>query len=188
MADLILACQRPDRRRALCGDDLLRVAARVAPTNIAARPARLLETPGLCAVVVNPSPDGVRVAEGGVCLGGVFGEPGKWWRIGSDVPDGTYAMARYDEASVELLSDVIATRTIWYAVDDEVFLASTSQRALVALLGDLELNDQAASWLLSSGTLGPESSWDTRLGRLPGCSRLTFDRASWRARVDTRPI
>ena len=188
MADLILACQRPGRRRLLSGDDLLRVAGRVTPGNITAHPARLVETTGLHVVLVNPSADGVWVADGAVCLGSVFGEPGEWWRTGSDAPDGTYAMVRFSDESVELLSDVIASRTIWYVVDDELLLASTSQRALVALLGDLELNDQAVSWLMSSGTLGPESSWDARLHRLPGCSRLTFDRRTWRARLDIEPM
>ena len=188
MADLILICQRAGRRRSPSGDDLLRVAARLAPTNIVARPARLLETKGLSLVVANPSPDGVRVRDDAVCLGGLFGEAGEWWRLGADAPDGTYALVRHSEAAVELLSDVIASRTLWYAIDDETFLASTSQRALVALLGGLELNRQAVSWLLSSGTLGPESSWDARLRRLPGCSRLTFDRTTWRAQVETRPI
>jgi hypothetical protein len=184
MADLILFCQRPGRRRALSGDDLLRVAARVAPDNIAAHPAHLLETTDLCAVVVNPSSDGVWVHEGAVCLGGMFGDLGQWWQTGSTAPDGTYAMLRYDEAKVELLSDVIASRTIWYVADDQAFLASTSQRALVALLGELQLNRPAVSWMMSSGTLGPEASWDARLRRLPGCSRLTFFRTAWRTQVD----
>ena len=188
LADLILICQRAGRRRPLSGDDLLRVAARVAPTNITANATRLLETAGLSVVVVNPSPDGVRIREGAVCLGGLFGEPGPWWQTGSAAPDGTYALLRYDEATVELLSDVIASRTLWYVVTDEAFLASTSQRALVALLGDLQLSRPAVSWMLSSGTLGPEASWDARLSRLPGCSRLSFDRAAWRTRLDTGPL
>jgi hypothetical protein len=172
----------------LSGEDLLRVAARIAPTNIVAHPAQLLEATGLCAAVANPSPDGVRVRDGSVCLGGMFGDLGQWWRTGSAAPDGTYALLRYSEACVELLSDVIASRTIWYVADDQAFLASTSQRALVALLGELRLNRPAVSWLLSSGTLGPEASWDIRLTRLPGGSCLTFDRATWRARVETRPV
>jgi len=188
MADLIFACQRPGRRRHLSGADLVSVAARVAPASIAVHPARLVEAAGLSAVVVNPSPDGVRVRDGAVCLGGIFGEAGEWWRSGSGAPDGTYAMLRYDEATVELLTDVIASRTIWYFVDDEALLASTSQRALVALLGDLDVNPAAVSWLMSSGTLGPECSWDTRLNRLSGCSRLTFDRKAWRAQIVTTPI
>ena len=185
MADLILACHTPNCRRPPSGDDLLRVAARVAPTNITANPARLLETAGLSVVVVNPSPDGVRIREGAVCLGGLFGEPGTWWQTGSPAPDGTFALLRYDEATVELLSDAIATRTLWYVAAGDAFLASTSQRALVALLGDLRPSRAAVAWMLSSGTLGPEASWDTRLSRLPGCSRLTFDRTAWRARLDT---
>lgn len=184
MADLILFCQRPGRRRALSGDDLRRVAARMAPDNITAHAAHLLEAPGLGAVVVNPSSDGVWVHEGAVCLGGMFGDLGQWWQTGSAAPDGTYVMCRYDETRVELLSDVIASRTIWYVADDQTFLASTSQRALVALLGELELSRPAVSWMMSSGTLGPEASWDARLSRLPGCGRLTFDRRTWRTQVD----
>ena len=184
MADLILCCERPGRRRTLSGDDLLRVAARVAPTNITAHAPLLLESAGLRAVVVNPSSDGVRVRDDAVCLGSLFGEPGHWWQTGSPAPDGTYALLRYDEASVELLSDAVATRTIWYVADEQAFLASTSQRALVALLGELQLDRVAVSWMMSSGTLGPEASWDARLSRLPGCSRLAFSRTTWRTRLD----
>jgi len=184
MADLILFCQRPGRRQALSGDDLARVAACVAPDNIAAHPARPLQTDGLCAVVVNPSSDGVRVRDGAVCLGGLFGDPGQWWQTGSPAPDGTYAMCRFDKAKIELLTDATASRTMWYVADDQTFLASTSQRALVALLGDLHLSRPAVSWMMSSGTLGPEASWDARLRRLPGCSRLTFFRDTWRTQLD----
>ena len=38
---------------------------------------------------------------------------------------------------------------------------------LVCLLGDLRLNDEAVAWLASSGTLGPDNAWDTRLRRVP---------------------
>ena len=111
---------------------------------------------------------------------------GPWWQTGSPAPDGTYALLRYDEATIELLSDVIALARSGMWSTDEAFLASTSQRALVALLGDFQLSRPAVSWMLSSGALGPEASWDARLSRLPGCSRLAFDRTTWRARLDDR--
>lgn len=188
MADLILECVRAGRGGRLhTRAELLRVASRLAPDNIPARPARLVETQGLSATIVNPSGEGVRVAEGGVLLGCVIGEAGRWWAVGSEPPDGTYALARYSEASVELLSDVTASRTLWYAQDHERLLASTSQRALVALLGGLDLERSAVAWLCSSGSLGTECSWDARVRRLPPDSRLSVDRHTWQTTIDRRP-
>lgn len=89
-------------------------------------------------------------------------------------------MARWDERRVELLTDACAARTLWYALTADAFLASTSQRALVALLGSFELEPEAVSWMLSAGTLGPEVAWDARLARVPPDARLTLDRAAWR--------
>ena len=127
------------------------------------------------------------IARGGVCLGGLFGTGERWSETGAPAPDGTYALVRYDAGAVELLTDVTASRTIWWTQTDEALLASTSQRALVALLGDLRLDPAATAWLLSSGTLGPETAWDARLHVLPPDARLVLDRAAWRCRVDRRP-
>ena len=78
-----------------------------------------------------------------------------------------------------------ASRTIWYAITDDAFLASTSQRALVALLGDFQLDRSAISWLLSSAALGAETSWDARLSSVPPDSRLVLDREQWRTTVQS---
>jgi len=47
------------------------------------------------------------------------------------------------------------------------------------LLGDLQLEPEATACFLSSGTLGPDVSWDARARRLPPDSRLKLDRRSW---------
>ena len=120
-------------------------------------------------------------------LGGVIGAPGNWSDIGSEPPDGTYALVRYSSATVELLSDMTASRTLWYADDGERLVVSTSQRAVVALLGDFELDRGAVPWLVSSGSLGPDCSWDRRVRRLPGDSRLVLDRHTWRSSLERRP-
>ena len=187
MADFILICRRPGRQRSLDADDLARVAERLAPSNIDARPTRLVEGRDLSIAVLNPSPEGVRVRDDAVCLGGIFGDPGQWWRVGSEPPDGTYVLLRHSDLCVELLTDITASRTIWYAFDKDAFLASTSQRALVALMGDLQVDERATAWLVSSGTLGPEASWDTRIHKLPGDSRLSLDRERWHVAVETQP-
>jgi asparagine synthetase B (glutamine-hydrolysing) len=82
----------------------------------------------------------------------------------------------------------LASRTIWYVKTEDRFLASTSQRALVSLLGDLQLDRGAVTWMATSGTLGPTASWDRRLQRLPGASVLRLDRRSWRLDLTTAPV
>ena len=186
VADLILECVREGPAGSTTRAQLLHVASRLAPSNISVRPTRIIETQDLRAGIVNPSEEGVRAAEGGVLLGGVIGEAGRWWDVGSDPPDGTFVLVRYSGASVELLSDITASRTLWYAQDEERLVASTSQRAVVALLGDFDLDHGAVSWLLSSGSLGPECSWDARVRRLPPDSRLVLDRRTWRSTLDQR--
>ena len=188
MADFILACVREGRTGRLPTlEQLEQVASLLAPSNISPRPTRLIETHGLRAAIVNPTENGVRVAEGGLLLGGVIGQAGRWWDVASEPPDGTYALARYSGATVELLSDATASRTLWYARDEERLVVSTSQRAVVALLGDFDLDPAAVSWLLSSGSLGPECSWDSRLRRLPGDARLVLDRRTWLVTLEQRP-
>jgi hypothetical protein len=188
MAELMFECVRAGQPgRPHTKEQLLRIADRLAPTNIVARPARVIETQDLCGAIVNPGDEGVRVVPGGVLLGGVIGEPGSWWDIGAEPPDGTYVLVRYSGASIELLTDMTASRTLWYAHDEDRLVVSTSQRAIVALFGDLDLDRGAVSWLLSSGTLGPECSWDSRVRRLPPDSKLTLDRRTWRSTLEHHP-
>ena len=188
MADLILACARPGRPAVAAGS-LRRAALRLAPPDVPLREPRLLQSIGVVVAVANPTAEGVflhghadergEASRGGACVGGLFGPPGSWWNVGGEPPDGTYALARWDADTVELLSDVCASRTLWYALTDDAFLASTSQRALVMLLGRFELELEAVSCFLSSGTLGPTVAWDDRVRRLLPDARITLDRAAW---------
>ena len=73
-------------------------------------------------------------------------------------------------------------------VQQERFFASTSQRALVCLLGSLEPNRQAFAWFLSSGSLGPSDAWDARLRRLPREARLSLDRGRWTLELHAAPL
>ncbi|HJW75750.1 MAG TPA: hypothetical protein VJ787_08805, partial [Thermoleophilia bacterium] len=73
---------------------------------------------------------------------------------GSGAPDGSFVIVRDGRRFLELVSDIVGSRTLWYVLTDQAFLASTSQRALVALLGDFALSRVAVAWMLSSGSLG----------------------------------
>jgi len=116
-------------------------------------------------------------------MGRLFGPKHDWWSPGAEAPDGSYALFRSNETTVELLTDIVASRTIWYVRTEKLFIASTSQRAIVFFLQDFEPNRAACSWMLSSGDLGPGLSWDHRIQCLKGNARLTLDRSSWRVKV-----
>jgi asparagine synthetase B (glutamine-hydrolysing) len=111
-----------------------------------------------------------------------------WTAVASTPPDGCYVLLRYDDDRLELVSDALASRTVWYAQTPRLFLASTSQRALISLLGDFQPDAAAVTWMATSGTLGPSASWDRRLKRLPGASSLTLDRRAWRVEVIREPV
>jgi hypothetical protein len=187
MADMILICPRDGQPQKDGPRRLRRVAARLAPDHLADRAPLIGESHGVHVGVVAPTAQGVVMEDGLVSLGGVFDASRRWAQPGSAVPDGTYAMARFDPHRVELLNDVCASRPLWWVVTDRVLLASTSQRAIAALLGDLRLNPAAPAWLLSSGTTGPETAWDERVHKLPPDARLVLERRNWQSRVDRRP-
>ncbi|MBK8161640.1 MAG: hypothetical protein IPK65_00360 [Gammaproteobacteria bacterium] len=123
-----------------------------------------------------------------VCLGALLDRRADWWRPGAEVPDGSYALFRGEGDTLELVSDIVGSRTIWYVQTDEVFIASTSQRAIVCLLGSYEPNEAVYPWMLSSGTLGPGLSWDRRIRCLGPDTRLRLDRRAWKVAVEQRPV
>jgi len=152
------------------------------PDNITPRPSRMVVNNGLCVVVFNPG-DSIAMVDTSVCIGSMLEIPADWWKPEGGIPDGSYAIYRSNEKSVELLSDIVASRTIWYAQTDEIFVASSSQRAIVAFLGRFSPNRSAIAWMLSSGTLGPYNSWDQGIKLLEGDSRLQLDRETWKIEV-----
>ncbi len=178
MSGLLLSCWRDPSARADSADDWLKLALSLAPTNISANRPLLHEHPGLAVAVLNPVA-GVRAHAGCACVGTLLDSREDWWKIGRDSPDGSYAICRSDSDRVELITDDLGSRPLWYLQTADVFLASTSQRAIVRLLGDFTVNPRAVSWMLSAGCLGPEDSWDSRLKRVPRGTRLTLDRHAW---------
>lgn len=177
MAGFILTCSRQGAAAPSRADDLRRLALHLAPDNITPNPPHVAASDGLAWVVINPVP-GVRVRDNGVCLGALF-EDVDWSVPLSRAPNGSFALLRHDDRHVELVTDLFASRTVWYTHTDELFLASTSQRALVALLGSFEPEPEAVTWMIASGSLGPDLGWDRRLRHIPTGTRLSLDRRTW---------
>jgi hypothetical protein len=186
MANLIYVCER-EATTVLDRRILERVAERITPDSIRGHPHRVLERrgEGLCLT----GPHGAAGVSGfSAHLGAFSGHWKDWHHPGTPVPDGSFALIRSDGEVTELCADDVGSRTIWYAFTQRRFIASTSQRALVCLLGDLSLSRPAFAWFLSAGNLGPTDSWDLRIRRLPRGAKLILDRFQWRIQLHTAPV
>ena len=161
------------------------LARRLAPDNIAYRPAVVAERRGEVLALFNGA---AARRETSVCLGAVHAGAVPWWKVGSGSPDGSFALLRNDADTTELVSDAVGTRTLWYTQTPDELVAATSQRAIVMWLQSYDCNPDVFAWQLSSGTLGPGLSWDRRIRALPPASSLTFDVRGWSAKVATAPV
>jgi hypothetical protein len=186
MAKVVCVCPREPGRVADLERSLAGVLERLRPDNADAAPSQIVSSSGMVTGILTPS-GAVRRRDSSVCLGSVAsGAP--WWQMGTDAPEGTHAIIRADEAHVEVVADVVASRTVWYYLDDEVFIAATSQRAIIALLRSFVPERAAVSWMLSGGNLGPTCAWDSRLTRMPVNSTLCLDRRSWKLSTHGVPL
>ena len=93
--------------------------------------------------------------------------------------DALYISIKHDTNNIYVSGDKVGSRVIWYYTDKEKFILSSSQRAIIAVLGSFQLNECAWIWMLSNGSIGPGNSWDKRILALPADARLCFDKAKW---------
>lgn len=187
MAKIVLVCPRNDQPLPRGPKTIELLSERLSPDHISPNPPFVRSPHGTLVGILNPT--GTQQIKSGAASLGVLLDPADdWCEPGADAPDGLYALCRVDERSVELLTDMLASRSIWYAQTEDVFIASSSQRAIVALLGSYEPDRCARTWMLASGNLGPRLSWDKRIKLMAGNSRLRLDRASWKISIDTKAV
>jgi hypothetical protein len=181
MAKLLLVCHR-DHQGNLDPRFFDSLSRKIIPDNIDPVPPAVLSAPGIDLGVINPNHSVLTHNAGhntGACLGYLIDPNDAWSRPLGARPDGSYALVRSDDRVVELVSDAAASRTIWYSMTDELFLASTSQRAIILALKSYQPNPDAFAWMLSAGNLGPGLSWDRRIKCLEGNSNVVLDRHAW---------
>ena len=131
--------------------------------------------------------DSVKIRREGICLGTIKSDSA-WITVGSGAPDGSFVVFRHDKNAVEIVTDVVASRPTWYYYDTSIFLAATSQRALVALLGSFEFNSAAIPWILTTGSLGPTAAWDRRIFRLGADSTLRLSLRDWAVHIESTDV
>src|SRR5919107_3023354 len=178
VSKVIYVCLNERRRHCFSKRNLELLSGRLTPDNITALPPKIVDDEGIVYCVFNPS-DSVLARKSSVCLGNVIGREAKGGEPLQGYPDGSYALFRGNSKYVEVVSDVVASRTIWYFKNDEMFISSTSQRAIIFFLRSFVFNEAVIPWVLSSGTLGPAHSWDSRIKSLPADSSIGLDRSSW---------
>jgi hypothetical protein len=185
MSKIIYVCLRDPTQVAATTIAVQAVADRLLPDNIARMPSRILSAGGIVTGISNP--DDLIAARGTSLAAGYLVDPGTWEQPRTGRPDGAYGLFRSDDEVVEIVSDTVASRTVWYVLTDRMFVASTSQRAIVALLGTFEFNPAAVPWMLATGTLGPGLSWDKRISHVAGATTVTLDRRAWTVVEHTEP-
>jgi asparagine synthetase B (glutamine-hydrolysing) len=136
-------------------------------------------TERVCLAALNPSRN-TKVHRTAVAAGAFHPSHDGWTSPCDDFPDGAFCLVRTNEDTLQLVTDPTGSRTIWYLHDEERFIASTSQRAIVALSQSFHLNPQASAWMLSTGALGPGHSWDERIRMVPPNSIVSLDIHGWR--------
>lgn len=97
--------------------------------------------------------------------------------------DGSYAVIQNTTDKTTFFCDQFGSRTLWYYLDEDKFIISTSQRAVVALKGCFKLNESAISWYLSSGCQGPFLSWDKDVVQVHPSLEYTFNTTKWNISV-----
>lgn len=188
MAKSILVCFRSAANTGQLESRLRILLDRLTPDNVRLPVPRIqCNDSRLCLAILNPNASTTRHGAS-VCLGKLEEGWDAWWRVASDSPEGTFALFRANDRHVELITDVVGSRTIWYAHTDDLFVAATSQRAISFFLGDYRPSLQAFGWMLSAGTIGPGQSWDNRIRPMPPDARLRLDRRGWSISVDQPEI
>ena len=185
MSKIVYVCVRDPFQSALVANAVSAIADRLLPDNIQHKAPRILQSGGIVAGISNPTD--LIAARGTSVAAGHLVDPSEWEKPGTGRPDGAYALFRSDDAVVEIVSDTLASRTVWYVMTDEMFIAATSQRAIVALLRSFHFNPAVVPWILATGSLGPGLSWDRRIRHVAGATTVTLDRIAWSVTERTEP-
>ncbi len=186
MAELISLCGRGGTVDTYTAADLETVADRILPEN-APRDVDVVRDDGVLTCRIN-APDSLPTQETSTCLGHLIPRTEVWHEPGASVPDGSYGIVRVDSDTIELVADATASRTIYYRRFDDLFVASTSQRAIAHFADEFVLDEAAVAWMISSGSLGPSQAWDPRTEHVPPEGVVRLDRSTWEVTETTQEV
>ena len=187
MSKIIYVCHR--NRQVSEGDikKVKQICDEINPDNIVAAETITFKQGNLLYAISNPN-EILEYFDSSVLMGKIFGGNKDWYRLHEHDLDGNFAIFRNDSNFLEVKSDILATRAIWIYQDEDIFIASTSQLAIVKYLGNFNFDENVIPWMLSNGMLGPGISWDKRISLLPPDSFLLLNRKEWSYKIHTEEI
>lgn len=121
---------------------------------------------------------GVDLEHNGALLIGWVDKINNIYKDTTDI-NGSYAVIKNVKNKLTFFCDQFGSRTLWYYIDDENFIISTSQRAIVALKNSFHLNKESIAWYLSAGCQGPFISWDKDIAQVLPNLQYCFDEEKW---------
>lgn len=166
---------------------LHRICNLISPDNIIPRPPRIIRNGNIAYGVMNPD-TALLANRNSLLMGKILNNSNRWDVPLSESPDGSFALFRGDTDYCEIVTDPSGSRAIWYYFDEKMIIASTSQRAIIMLLGSFEFDDRVIPWMLSTGSLGPNFSWDKRIKRAPADSSIILEKRNWTLSTKTNSI
>jgi hypothetical protein len=187
MAKCTYICSR-QKLAASTAVKLREICKNLAPDNIQPAEPRIIVNGDIAYGIMNPTSTMLEKGNS-LLLGQIADRIAEQWSVPlQEFPDGSYALFRDKGEYCEIVSDPAASRTIWYVKDENTFIASTSQRAIVMYLGSFEFDAKVVPWMLSTGTLGPDISWDRRIKRIPPDSSVILNKNTWEVTTKSNPI
>jgi len=184
MAELITLFGHGSEVDSYTTTDLRNIVDRILPAN-APRNLEITRDDGCLACRINAS-ESLPTHGLSTCLGRLVAPADSWYKPETSVPDGSYGIVRVSSETIELVADTTASRTIYYRLFDDLFVVSTSQRAIAHFADDFIPDETSIAWMVSSGTLGPRQAWDARTEHVPPGGMVRLDRSTWKLRV-TKP-
>ncbi len=167
-------------------DKLHQISKILEPDNIVANEPKIFQGQRTLYSIVNPV--GTVITKNESIILGHCVCRNEWNTPLSPIHDGSYALIRGDQAITEIVSDSVGSRALWYYYDNDMFIVSTSQRAIVLFLENFEFNDKVIPWMLSTGSLGPDFSWDKRIQKLKPGTSIILDKVVWKLEEKTNDI
>jgi len=186
MAKCLFICSREPLPKSM-DQKLKEICKRLSPDNITPSEPKVIVDGETGFGIINPNST-IRYKDTSFLMGQIVNNDNNWNIPLRDFPDGSFALFRNDKENCEIVSDPVASRTIWYYMDTKILIASTSQRAIIMFLGSFSFNENVITWMLSTGTLGPGFSWDNRIKRLGPDSSIILDKKNWKLRIAFNPI
>lgn len=163
------------------------ICDKLSPDNIVPSEPKVVVNGNIAYGIMNPQKT-LLLNGNSLLMGKIIGDDINWHIPNHEFPDGSYALFRDGDEYCEIVSDPVASRTIWYYMNEELFVAATSQRAIILFIGEFEFNEKVIPWMLSNGTLGPSFSWDKRINCLPPDSSIILNKKKWSINSKSNPI